>query len=116
MRYVNMILCLFMLLFIGVQYNDPDGLIWMLIYLVPAVWAGIAAFRPRWLTKALPNGLLILSIIAAIVGVFYFWPDTPQWWTKDIWYYVETAREGMGLMIVSIVLLISWLSGRTSSK
>ena len=43
MRYVFGVVALTMLLFTVVQYNDPDGPLWMVYYGVPAVWAGITA-------------------------------------------------------------------------
>lgn len=112
MKYVNMLLLVLMLLFIGVQFNDPDGPIWMVIYAVPAIWAAIAAFKQPLLSESLPNILLILSIVAAVGGMLYYWPTTPRWWASDVWYETETAREGMGMMIITIVLLIAWVSGR----
>jgi len=112
MRYVNTVLCLLMLLFIGVQYNDPDGAAWMFIYAVPAAWAGLAALRPSWLAGRLPKALLLACLAAAVLGIFHYWPDTPRWWASEVWYEVETAREGMGMMIVAIVLLVVWSSVR----
>jgi len=112
MRYLNIVLCMLMLVFIGVQYNDPDGPMWMLIYLVPASWAAVAAFRARWLARPLPNALLLSSMALAAYGVVHYWPDAPRWWAKEVWYVVETAREGMGMMIVLLVLAVAWSSGR----
>jgi len=111
MRYVNIVLCLFMLLFIVVQLNDPDGLMWMAIYLVPAVWTAIAAFKRGWLTRAVPRALLLLCIAAGMAGTFYYWPRTSRWWSMEVWYETETAREGMGMMIVTLVLIVAWFSG-----
>lgn len=116
MRYVNLALCCFMLLFIVVQYNDPDGPVWMVLYTIPAVWAAIAAFRHELLQRSLPKILLFLSIAAAAIGTVYFWPKTARWWSIDVWYETETAREGMGMMIITIVLLVAWMSGRRSSR
>ena len=112
MRYVNLLLFLLMLVFIGVQYNDPDGPIWMVIYAVPALWAAVAVFRPQWLRNAPGSVLLPLCIAAAIAGMAYYWPSTPRWWASEVWYGTETAREGMGMMIVLTVLCIAWVSGR----
>lgn len=97
-----------MLLFIGVQYNDPDGPIWMIIYGVPAVWAGLAFFRQSVFRKSLSKALLLISILLSIAGVIYFWPTTPHWWASEVWYSTETAREGMGMMIVTIALIVIW--------
>jgi len=112
MRYLNGVLCVLMLLFIGVQFNDPDGPMWMAIYMVPAIWAALAAVKPKWLRQSPATILLPLCILAAIAATLYFWPKTSGWWTKDVWWEVETAREGMGMMIVSVVLLVGWFSTR----
>ncbi|NND91894.1 MAG: hypothetical protein HKN42_13625 [Granulosicoccus sp.] len=112
MRYLNLLLCTLMLVFIAVQYNDPDGLSWMLIYSVPAIWCAIAAFRRSWLRQPVPRALLLASLAAAVAGMVLFWPSTPHWWASEVWYDTETAREGMGMMIVVAVLCIVWISGR----
>ena len=112
MRYVNTVLCLLMLLFAGVQHNDPDGPLWMLVYAVPALWAGLAAFRPRLVARPVPQSLLLGCVALAALGIVHYWPDTPRWWASDVWWEVETAREGMGMMIVALVLLVVWASVR----
>jgi hypothetical protein len=116
MRYLHCIFLLLMVLFMAVQYNDPDGLMWMLIYAVPALWSGVAVFWHLWFDKFACRVLLMLSVVASFAGVVYFWPLSPKFWTKAVWLEVETAREGMGLMIVAFVLLITWYSGRRQSR
>jgi hypothetical protein len=111
LRVVNIVLCLLMLLFIAVQYNDPDGLMWMAIYLVPAVWALLAAINPFAIGQGLLKTLLLLTIVASLAAMFYYWPKTSGWWKQEVWWEVETAREGMGMMIVSVVLLVALFSG-----
>ena len=49
---------------------------------------------------------LVLTTAAAVAGTVYFWPRMPGWWRKDVWWNAETAREGMGMMIVTVVLLV----------
>ena len=111
LRVVNIVLCLLMLLFIAVQYNDPDGLMWMAIYLVPVVWALLAAINPFAIGQGLLKTLLLLTIVASLAAMFYYWPKTSGWWKQEVWWEVETAREGMGMMIVSMVLLVALFSG-----
>lgn len=113
MRILNVFLMLLMMVFIVVQYNDPDGMFWMLLYAVPAIWTGIAAFGNAILFNRLVSGLLLLCILAAFAGIFWFWPETPGWWRQEVWWETETAREGMGMMIISIVLVIVWFSRPT---
>lgn len=111
MKYVNTIFCALLLLFIGVQYNDPDGPLWMLIYAIPALWTAIAVFNPLLLYRITARVLLALCLLAMVAGVFYYWPTVPHWWRKDIWWVEETAREGMGVMIALAALLVVLLTG-----
>lgn len=108
MKYTNLVICILMLLFIGVQYNDPDGPMWMAIYAVPAIWAGLAFFNTPLFRKLEARKLLLVSGLAAVAGMVYFWPTTSHWWASEVWWETETAREGMGMMIAAIALLITW--------
>ncbi len=110
MRLLNIVLFMLMILFIALQYNDPDGSMWMAIYSIPAVWAAIAIFKPMWLAGRVVHLVLLTCIFAAVAGIIYYWPTTPGWWRQEIWWEVETAREGMGLMIVAITLFVVWFS------
>lgn len=116
MRIVNGVLCVFMLLFAAVQYNDPDGLLWIPVYLVPAAWTGFAAYRPGALRGRWPSRGLAACVVLALVGVVHFWPRDAGWWRQDVWWESEPAREGMGFMIVAATLLVvalTWhLAGR----
>ncbi len=106
MRYLNGFFCVFMILFVAVQYNDPDYAFWMVIYGISAVWAGVAALRPAVLARGFYAAGLVLTTAAAVAGTVYYWPTMPGWWRKDVWWLEETAREGMGMMIVTVTLLV----------
>ena len=105
MKFVNLFLCFLMFLFICVQYNDPDGFLWALIYIVAGTWAGLAGLHPEKVINRSAIILLNMCVFAGVLLMFYFWPDTPQFWKKDVWWVTETAREGMGIMVANIVLL-----------
>jgi hypothetical protein len=100
-RILNIIMLIVFLLCIGVQYNDPDPLPWVLAYAyativtalaianrytfmaalgLPAYLAGFAYFMPGWH----PNTLLLLL--------------EPKMSSLD----VELAREAIGLLICAI--------------
>ncbi len=115
MRYLNGFFCVIMILFVAVQYNDPDYAFWMVIYSVPAFWAGAAALRPAVLRRRFYASGLVLTTVAAVAGTVYFWPRIPDWWRQESWWAEETAREGMGMMIVVLVLLVvlltAWRAG-----
>lgn len=106
MRYVNALLCALLSLFAIAQYNDPDALLWAPIYGVPAVWAGLAAWRPAGLSRSrVALGALGACLLLALAGTIYMWPaDFSVWWD------VEEVREDIGLMIVTGALLVVALS------
>jgi ABC-type Na+ efflux pump permease subunit len=112
MRYLNLLLALVMFAFAAVQYNDPDGLLWAVYYLVPAALAGLAAFRVGVLRT--PNGMRLLwAGIAVWLGLMiFYWPPMAGFWRKEVWMEEETAREGMGVMIAWATVLVAWLTAR----
>lgn len=117
MKYLNIVLCVMMVLFIAVQINDPDGMLWALIYAIPTAWAGLAAFRLQHVLGKRALSLLGLSLVCMFVLTAYYWPRTEGFWHKDVWMITETAREGMGMMIALLVTLIAaatiWAAHRT---
>lgn len=106
MRYLYIVPALLMIAFAAVQYNDPDAPLWATIYLVPAAWALLAAFRPPVLRKSAGRSLLWACVVAELAGVIYYWPTMPGFWHKEVWRVEETAREGMGMMIAFAVLVV----------
>jgi hypothetical protein len=112
MRYLNGFLCALLALFAIVQYNDPDAILWILIYGLPAIWAGFAAYRPAaFAHNQLFVGLFGLNILAVGAGAIYLWPsEVSTWWDN------EEVREGLGLIITTVALLVVaftlWRMGR----
>lgn len=102
MRFVNGFLFVVMVGFAVVQYNDPDAILWILIYGLTALWAGLAAFRPASFAH---NQLLLtaygVTLVAIVAGAIYDWPQS----IAD-WYENEVVREGGGLIIATVVLLV----------
>lgn len=108
MRILNGILAAFLIVFVLVQINDPDGPVWMVIYGIGAVWCAIAALRPAIYTASAAAGLFALCLITAIGGMIYYWPDVSNWWDINVWWPEvtgETSREGMGMMVLVACLL-----------
>ena len=106
MRYVLILLGLLMAAAAAVQYNDPDALLWIVIYLIPAAWAFAAAFRPARVASVAGERLLWATVAAGVGATVFYWPTVPNFWVKDVWWVEETAREGMGTMICLAVLLV----------
>lgn len=106
MRYVHIVLGLLMVAFAAVQYNDPDALLWIVIYLVPAAWAFAAAFRLARVRSLAGERLLWASLVVGAATTVYYWPTMSGFWRKDVWWVEETAREGMGVVTALAVLLV----------
>ena len=102
MRYVNGFFCVLLLLFAIAQYNDPDAILWIVLYGVPGIWAGLAAARPEHLARS--QGLLVAfgATLVVIAGcVVYWWPHSiADWWDNEL------VREGLGMIIVAVALLV----------
>jgi Transmembrane family 220, helix len=100
-RILMAVLCVCLILFAAAQYNDPDPQIWATMYSVGAIWTGLAAFTPSLLWSRAATWLLLLSVVLALCGVVYYWPQSQQWWLQEVWWQAEDAREGMGTMILA---------------
>jgi hypothetical protein len=116
MRYVHIVLGLLMLAFAAVQYNDPDALLWVFIYLVPAAWAFAAAFRPASVRSLAGERLLWATVALGAGTMVYYWPAMPGFWHQEVWWVEETAREGMGVMIGFAVLVVVLASTMARSR
>ena len=110
-----MLLGLAMLGFTAVQYNDPDGLLWAVYYIVPAAWAFLAAFRLDVARSSLGRRLLWVTVAVWLGLVIFYWPQMPGFWRREVFMVEETAREGMGLMIAWLALLIALFTARQKS-
>lgn len=106
MRVVYGALCLVLLLFAAVQYNDPDPEVWMPIYGIPGLLAGIAAWRPAAVQYGVLRTIVLACTLLALLGVYRYWPQSDNFWNIDVWWGDEGAREGMGMMIVAAAMLI----------
>jgi Transmembrane family 220, helix len=110
MRYVNAFLCLLFVVCTIAQYNDPDAVVWVLIYAIPAIWTGAVALRPDVLSNRPLKIAFLACLGAAIAGTIYMWPSLPENWIR-----IEEEREGLGLMIVTAALVVAgWTSWHRS--
>ena len=93
---LNVLLLLWMLMSVVVQFNDPDGPLWMVIYGYGLVMIGLA-IRGTYNTP-----LLILGIVGYILGGFVVKPDS----FANLMETNEEGRECIGLFISSGCLVI----------
>ena len=122
MRIVNFILAVLFLLFAFVQINDPDPVLWILIYGAMAVLSIMAIFE--FYPTKFTIGLLVLY---ALYGLVYV-PGVLEWLRQDDksmlfddvakmqYPYVEEAREFLGLFICIIVLIVFVVRARRRKK
>ncbi|MCH6234747.1 transmembrane 220 family protein [Cognataquiflexum rubidum] len=98
------------LLFAYWQVNDPDPQIWVSLYILAAIFCGLAA---RGKHPLIPLGIII---VACIVGAVYFYPTSVSKWVnyemenKDLTMKTqdsEEARETFGLLIIAAILSVS---------
>lgn len=119
MKILHFTLAFFFLAFTIVQFNDPDPLLWILIYGAMVAVCVMAAFKMFY-----PKVMSVQSVIYFIYAIF-LWPGVSQWFTsadkamlfddlaKMQYPYIEESREFLGLTICLIVLaLYLWLSVR----
>ncbi|WP_405383181.1 transmembrane 220 family protein [Maribacter sp. LLG6340-A2] len=92
------------------QYNDPDAILWVIIYLIAAVVSLLFTMRRMGYKVLLGLGFICL------VGFLYLYPTDFQGFDLndgDI-KTVELGREAFGLLIIGVVFLI--FGFRTKSK
>ncbi|GJM33077.1 MAG: hypothetical protein DHS20C18_20780 [Saprospiraceae bacterium] len=119
MKIFNLILCALFILFAAVQYNDPDPMYWMLLYLYVAAMCGLAAFG-KYYRPVLLGGLLICVIwVGTLVPDFINWvkmgtPNIAEHMKADT-PYVELTREFFGLLICILALVFLWRRSRKAT-
>lgn len=117
MRILNLVLAVMFVIFAFVQVNDPDPLIWILIYGILAASCVLAAFNVY-----LPKATAVLGVILIAYAISFF-PGLKEWMNSDDrsllfddiakmqYPYIEESREFLGLLICVAVLamhLIRW--------
>ena len=103
----NILMVILFLLSASVQFNDPDPIVWILLYVSAAAFS-IAHFFGK-LPRFLPLAFALFALLWALPLVPTFWGQAPlaevfgrvQMKTEA----VEVAREFGGLMIVSAWML-----------
>jgi len=109
MKVLNGFLGVIMAIFAILQWNDPDGLLWIFIYGYVAVMAGMTFFnvRLRW--------FLLAGMVGLMVGIIVYIPDFIDWIKagtpsvtgsmKAESPFVELVREFLGLCIAMLVMI-----------
>ncbi len=107
LRWLNVMMTVVFVLCIAVQYNDPDALLWILIYAFAVVVTAMAA-ADRYTIFA------VIGFAGFVAGFLYLSPgflevDNPMDLFTDIRMDskgVEVAREAGGLLITALWMLV----------
>jgi len=110
MRFLHIFLAVMFLGFASLQVNDPDPVVWILIYGAMAVVCVMAIF------EVYNKILMAVLAIAYIVYCVILWPSVLIWLAQEDrgvlfsevmrmkYPYIEESREFLGLVICLMVL------------
>lgn len=93
---------LLFIIFAVYQANDPDAMMWILIYGAAALLALLV-----FLNK-IGRPVLWIALIAFVAGAFMLWPDSFEGLQLKEGMYtqnIEKARESLGLLIAAFSVL-----------
>lgn len=124
MKIVKIFLAILFLLFVVVQFNDPDPLLWILVYGSMVVISVMSIFH-RY-----PTGVMIVMAAGFLIMTVLYYDGFATWFgstdrgllfddlAKMQFPYIEEAREFLGLLIcLGVLLFYFYISrGHGSSK
>jgi len=118
MRILNFFLAIMFLVFAFLQVNDPDPVVWILIYGVMAVYCVMAIF------EFYPQKFLLGTIAIFVLYSLLFVNGVIDWLQSDNkvglfddlakmqYPYIEESREFIGLAICIAVLVFYYVRSR----
>ena len=99
---------LLFLFFTYLQINDPDSLIWIIAYFIPAAlsFSALTNYRSKYFQYMSPIYLIIA------ISLYFINSETTVMHIFD-----ETTNESLGLVLCSIwIFILPWLNKKTSIK
>ena len=114
-----MLLSIVFFLFAGLQFNDPDPLIWLGVYGLTAILCLLFSFGKTFLTATLALIFLCLLWATTLLPSLFQWIQSSNMneifgSMMDNKPYIEESRELMGLLIASAGLFVIWIFGKAS--
>ncbi len=112
MKYLAIFFAVMFIAFAALQVNDPDPVLWILIYGVMSVTSVMAIFD--FYNRKLLIGLSVLYVIYMAI----LFPGVSEWLQQEDksvlfdegmkmqYLYVEESREFLGLLICQLVLTL----------
>ena len=116
MKVLNFLFALLFLVFAFVQVNDPDPLLWILIYGNMAVLSVLAMFNMQFKYWQLITAVIYIAYAAVLAGGAWQWWQSPD---RSLLFdeiakmqniYIEETREFLGLLICLVILLVQYLT------
>jgi hypothetical protein len=116
MKVVNFLLALLFLVFAFLQVNDPDPLLWILIYGNMAVLSILAMFKMHFKYWVLLSALFFIVYGSILAGGAWQWWQSPD---KSLLFddlakmqniYIEETREFLGLVICLAALILQYIT------
>ena len=102
---ITLLAGLLFLFFAYLQINDPDSLIWIIAYLIPAVlsFSALTNYRIKYIHY--------ISIIYLIIAIYLYINNSE---TTVMHIFDETTNESMGLVLCSAwMFILIWLNKKT---
>lgn len=115
MKIINILLAIMFLFFALLQINDPDPVVWILIYGVMVLVCGMAVYQNY------SRRLMLIQAVVYVVYAITLWPSMMVWFrSEDLslvfddlakmqFPYIEESREFLGLIICLAVLGLYWI-------
>lgn len=103
MRIFALLMAAVFVVFAVLQYNDPDPIIWIPIYLY------VALLSVWYYRGGVPNALLLVSAALYLAGAVYMWPA--HWEGVQLQHGMKTVniehgRESLGLGMCALTLVL----------
>lgn len=120
MKWINIFLGILFLLFAYFQWNDPDPIAWIAIYLVTTIICGMAAFDKYYLP--LIKFTLVISLLWAgsLLPDFYNWikmgSESLVQEMKAEKPHIELSREFLGLILISGAIFFQYKKAKKYSR
>lgn len=124
MKIFNLVFAILFVVCAALQYNDPDPVLWMPIYLYAAVLC-FFAFRGRYYTVPMLVGIAVYVLYA--IYLFFTDDGVIDWVTKHnaeslthsmkaATPWIEDTREFFGLCILTFVMVMDVMYAKRSQR
>ena len=122
MKIVKIFFAVLFLLFVIVQFNDPDPLLWIVVYGSMVMVSIMSIYRryPTGIMIVMASGFLIMTILYFDGFATWFNSDDRSLLFDDLakmqYPYIEEAREFLGLLICIAVLIFYFYLSKSERR